>query len=70
MLSINDKVCKFRWTVPTNNNFAQTVSVSIEIILKTSTKHNTIEADDGKEFSGEIFTDIIEKNFMKRYSRI
>ena len=37
--------------------------------MSSKREPNLIESDDGKEFVNKIFTDLFNKNYIKRYSR-
>ena len=57
-------------TVPLKSKKARTITNSFEIFLKTSKrKQNLIEADHGWDIVSKIFTDLLDKNSIKRYSR-
>ena len=65
-----DNFIKFGWTVPLKSKKAQTITNSFEIFLITSKrKQNLIEADHGWDIVSKIFTDLLDKNCIKRYSR-
>ena len=65
-----DNFSKYVWTVLLNNKNAQTIKDSFENNLITSERSpNLIETDDGKEFVKKIFTDLLNKNNIKNYSR-
>ena len=70
ILVVFDNFSKLGWTVPLKNKKAQTTKDSLEnvlISLKTSPK--LVETDRGKEFLNEVFTDLLNKNIIKRYCR-
>ena len=61
---------KFGWTVPLGNKSAQTIKDFFEkILLSSKRKPKLIESDNGSEFVIKVFSDFLNKNNSKRYSR-
>ena len=56
-------------TILLKNKNAQTIKDSFENLLISSKKTNLIETDDGSEFVNKIYTDLLNKNNIERYSR-
>ena len=69
-LLVMDNFSKFGWTIPLKNKYAQTITDAFWQIIKTSRrKPNLLETDDGKEYVNKIFSDFLDTNNIKRYSR-
>ena len=67
---IIDNFSKFGWTKGLKNKNSLYIKDAFENILKTSKrKPNLIESDDGSEFVNKIFTNLLNNNNIKRYSR-
>ena len=63
-----DNFSKFGWTIPIENNKAQTIKDSFEnILINSKRKRNLIETARGKEFYNNIFQDFLNKNNIKLY---
>ena len=70
VLVVIDNFSKFGSTVPLKKKNAQAITNSFEnILINSKRKSNLIESDDGKEFVNKNFTDFLNKNNIKRYSR-
>ena len=70
ILVVIDNFSKFGWTIPLKNKFSQSISDAFSEIIKSSNrKPNLLETDDGKEYVNKIFTEILNNNKIKRYSR-
>ena len=70
ILVVVDNFSKFGWTVALKNKYAQSITDAFSQIIKTSNrKPNLLETDDGKEYVNKIFTEFLNKNKIKRYSR-
>ena len=58
------------WSRALRNTTSQTITNEFfETLLKCNVKHNISETDDGKNFFGKIFTNLLISNDVKRYSR-
>ena len=69
VLVINDKLSKFGWTVLLNKS-GQLITDSFGNILNSSKRRpNLLESDDWAEFVYKIFTDLLNKNNIRRFSR-
>ena len=70
ILLVIDNFSKFGWTIPLKNKFSQSISDAFSEIIKSSNrKPNLFETDDGKEYVNKIFTEFLNNNKIKRYSR-
>ena len=70
ILVVVDKFSKFGWVKPLKNKYAQSITDAFSQIIKTSRrKPNLLETDDGKEYVNKIFSDFLDTNNIKRYSR-
>ena len=70
VLAVIDNFSKFGWTTPLTNKNALTIKDFLESKMTNSKrKLNLIETNDGSEFVNRIFTDLLNKNNIKRYSR-
>ena len=70
ILVVVDNFSKFGWTIPLKNKYAQSIRDAFSQIIKTSKrKPNLLETDDGKEHVNKIFSEFLETNMIKRYSR-
>ena len=65
-----DNFSKFGWTVPLKNINAQAIKDSLEnVLMNSKRKPNLIKTDREKDFLNKIFTDLLNKNNIRRYSR-
>ena len=70
MLIVIDIFSKFGKTIPLKNKYAQTKTLAISDIIKSSErKPNLLETDDGKETVNNILKDFLKQNIVKGYSR-
>ena len=70
ILVVIDNFSKFGWTIPLKNKYAQSITDAFSQIIKTSRrKPNLLETDDGKEYVNKIFSEFLNYNNIKRYSR-
>ena len=70
VLVVSDNFIKIGFKIPLKNKNAQSINVAFENILKSSKgKPNLIESDNGLEFVSKSFTDFLNKNNIRRYSR-
>ena len=61
---------KFGWTISLKNKNSQTITHSFENIpISSKRSPDLVETDHGKEIVNKIFTDLLNKNNIKRYSR-
>ena len=70
ILVVIDNFSKFAWTIPLKNKYAQSITDAFSQIIKTSNrKPNLLETDDGKEYVNKIFSEVLNDQNIKRYSR-
>ena len=70
ILVVIDNFSKFGWTIPLKNKFSQSITDAFSEIIKSSNrKPNLLETDDGKEYVNKIFSEFLNNNKIKRYSR-
>ena len=67
ILVVIDNFCKFGWTIPLKNKYAQSTTDAFSQIDKTSKrKPNLLETDDGKEYVNKNFNEFFNNNSIKR----
>ena len=65
-----DNFSKVFWNVPRKNRNAQTIKDFFEtILLFSKIKPNLIETNDGGDFVNKVFTDLLSKIKIEKYSR-
>ena len=65
-----DNFSKFGWTIPLKNKYSQSIKDAFSQIFKTSKrKPSRLETDDGKEYVNGNFSEFLNNNNIKRYSR-
>ena len=70
VLVVIDNFSNYIWTIPLKNKKAQSVKDAFENILKSSRrKPNLIESDDGSQFVGKFFTNLLNTKNIQRYSK-
>ena len=70
IMVVFDNFSKIGWRIPSKNEYGQIKRDSFKNILKTSkSTPNLPETDDDGEFVNKFFTNFLNKNSIKRYSR-
>ena len=68
ILVLIDNFCKFVWTIPLKNKYAQSITDAFSQILKSSKrKPNPFETDDGEEYVNESFNEFLNNRNLKRF---